>query len=356
MRPILLMVMVMVMVLAACSEPAPQESRRDRAVKVLVEPVELSRERLKVEAVGTSEALQSVTLTPAAVGEVVKVGFRSGDYVEAGTILLSLDQRDQTLAVSLAEVREEDAERLFNRYQRSANSGATLPTVLDTARAALSVARIDLDRARIALEDRQVTAPFAGYVGITDIDVGDRVRADTAIATLDNRRELLVSFDLPELLVGKINIGDQVSLTTWNMQSKPVIGNIIELGSRIDPESRTFVARVRVENAGDALRPGMSFRVQLDLAGDPYPVMPEIALQWGAEGSFVWIVEAGNARQVPVNIIQRQKGQVLVEASLPVGQLIVVEGIQRLRPGVSVMSDTAIARDAEPGPDGRKPG
>jgi RND family efflux transporter MFP subunit len=342
----------MLVLLAACSEPAPQEPRRDRAVKVLVEPVELSRERLKVEAVGTSEALQSVTLFSAAVGEVVKVGFRSGDYVEADTVLLLLDQRDQALAVSLAEVRVVDAERLFDRYQRSADSGATLPTVLDAARSELSAARIDLDRSRIALEDRQVTAPFAGHVGITDIDIGDRVRTDTAIATLDNRRELLVSFDLPELLVGKINAGDQVSLTTWNMQSKSVTGDVIQLGSRIDPESRTFIVRARVENPGDSLRPGMSFRVQLDLAGDPYPVMPEIAVQWGAEGSFVWAVEDGHARQVPVSIIQRRKGQVLVETSLPVGQLIVVEGIQRLRPGVSVMSDTAVARDAKPGPDG----
>jgi len=347
---------VMLVLLAACSEPAPQEARRDRAVKVLVEPVELNRERLKVEAVGTSEALQSVTLFPAAVGEVVKVGFRSGDYVEADAVLLLLDQRDQALAVSLAEVRVVDAERLFNRYQRSADSGATLPTVLDAARSELSAARIDLDRSRIALEDRQVTAPFAGHLGITDIDVGDRVRTDTAIATLDNRRELLVSFDLPELLVGKVNAGDQVSLTTWNMQSESVTGNVIQLGSRIDPESRTFVVRARVENPGDSLRPGMSFRVQLDLAGDPYPVMPEIAVQWGAEGSFVWAVDDGNARQVPVNIVQRQKGQVLVETSLPVGQLIVVEGIQRLRPGVSVMTDTAVARDTKSDPGGGKRG
>lgn len=354
MRPSFLLVMLLV--LAACSEPAPQEVRQARAVKVLVEPVELSHERLKVEAVGTSEALQSVTLFSAAAGEVVKVGFRSGDYVEAGTVLLFLDQRDQELAVSLAEVRVEDAERLLNRYQRSADSGATLPTVLDTARSELSVARIDLDRARIALEDRQVTAPFAGHLGITDIDVGDRVRVDTAIATLDNRLELLVSFDLPELLVGKIIMGAPVSLSTWNMRSKAVAGNVIQLGSRIDPESRTFVARARVENPSDSLRPGMSFRVQLDLAGDPYPVMPEIALQWGADGSFVWTVEDGNAVQVPVSIIQRQKGQVLVEASLPVGQLIVVEGIQRLRPGVSVMSDTAVAKDAEPVSNGGKPG
>jgi len=100
----------------------------------------------------------------------------------------------------------------------------------------------------------------------------------------------------------------------------------------------------------------MSFRVELDLAGNPYPVMPEIALQWGAEGSFVWTVVDGNALQVPVNIIQRQRGQVLVEASLPAGQLIVVEGIQRLRPGVSVMPDTAVARDIKEVESSRKPG
>ncbi len=345
-----LVIPLALMLLVACAPSAPESQRRvSQAVRVLVTPIELSRERMLVEAVGTAEALQSVALYPAVAGEVVEVSFQAGQFVPAGAVLLALDQRDEALAVELAELRLREADSLYQRYLLSAKTGATLPTTLEAALTVLETARIDLGRARLALEDRTVKAPFAGFVGITDIDVGDRVRTDTIITTLDDRDSLLVSFELPELLVGRVASGDRVLINTWNMQSLTAQGEVIQLGSRINPETRTFVVRARVDNRPDQLRPGMSFRVKLDLEGLPYPVLSEIALQWGAEGAYVWVVEDGKAVQVPVSIIQRQQGQVLVEAgqseSLAPGRLVVVEGIQRLRPGMAVTPDSAIARD-----------
>ena len=345
-----LVILLPLLLSVACAPSAPQAQRpASQAVKVLVAPIELSRERMQVEAVGTSQALQSITLYSAVAGEVVKVAFHAGEFVPAGAVLVELDHRDEALAVELATVRLREADSLYERYQRSAGTGATLPTTLEAALTALETARIDLGRARLALEDRTIQAPFAGYVGITEIDTGDRVRPDTVIATLDDRSGLLVSFELPELLVGRVQKGDTVLINTWNMQSTAVAGKIIELGARVDPLTRTFVVRAQVDNSQDQLRPGMSFRVKLDLEGLPYPVMSEIALQWGAEGAFVWAVEDGKAVQVPVSIIQRQQGQVLVESGksgmLAPGQLVVVEGLQRLRPGIAVAPDRAIARD-----------
>jgi membrane fusion protein (multidrug efflux system) len=346
----LLTLMLLATLLAACSPSAPEAPRRGaQAVKVLVAPIELSKERMRVEAVGTAQALQSIALFPAVAGEVVNVAFRAGEFVPAGAVLVELDHRDEALAVELAEVRQREADSVYQRYLRSAKTGATLPTTLEAALATLEAARIDLGRARLALEDRTIKAPFAGFVGITEIDVGDRVRPDTVIATLDDRSGLLVSFELPELLVGRVQRGDEVLINTWDMRSTAAQGEIIQLGSRINPETRTFVVRARVDNSDDQLRPGMSFRVKLDLEGLPYPVMSEIALQWGAEGAFVWAVEDGKAVQVPVSIIQRQQGQVLVKSGksgmLEPGRLVVVEGLQRLRPGIAVAPDTAIAQD-----------
>lgn len=348
------------LIVTACSEdPLPDNQRIEQVAKVVVEPVQLSSERTRVEAVGTSRARQSVTLYPVSSGEVVAVNFEPGEYMEKDAVLVELDQRDEKLAVELAQLRLADAERLYQRYQRSAASGATLPTTLDAAKTELEATRIELGRASVALEDRTVRAPFSGYAGITDIDPGDRVQQTTAITTLDNRESLLVSFDVPELLVGRIQVGDRIAIATWNANTTAAEGEVIDLDSRIDPETRTFVARARVDNADDRLRPGMSFRVNLDLAGDTYPVLPEVSLQWGAEGSFVWSVVDGKARRIPVNIVQRQQGKVLVEADLQPSDQIVVEGIQRLRPGLGVsIQPTAIADDSAPvaEPAGAGPG
>jgi membrane fusion protein (multidrug efflux system) len=103
--------------------------------------------------------------------------------------------------------------------------------------------------------------------------------------------------------------------------------------SRIDPDSRTFRVRARIENADDTLRPGMSFRVTLDLSGARWPAVPEIAIQWGGDGAFLWTVVDGKAKRVPVTILQRQEARVLIDAEIEAGDPVVVEGLHVMREG-----------------------
>ena len=336
------------LLLTACNKADVQVSRKREPVKVIATPVELNTQLTRVEVVGTSRARQSVVLHPASAGEIVKINFRPGETVNAGDVLVELDQRKERLAVELARHRLTEAERLFERYRKSAETGATLPTTLDTAQTELEAARIALGQAEIALEDRSVIAPFSGHVGITEVDPGDRVQLDTPITTLDNRESLLVTFELPELIFDHISEGARVAMRTWEQPARLAEGEIIEIDSRVDPALRTFLTRAVVENTSDRLRPGMSFRVTLDIPGDPYPVMPEIAVQWGADGAYVWKIVDGAVQRIPIKIIQRQQGRVMVDGAdqLTPDDVIVTEGIQRLRPGLPVSAQKEIAGDA----------
>ena len=306
------------------------------AIPVTLEATTLKPELTRIEAVGTSRAVRSVTLHPAASGEVVAVDFSAGQRVEGGQVLVKLDDRDAALALELARVRVEDAQRLLERYRRTRGSGAVSPTMLDDARTHLATARIERDRAQVALEDRTIKAPFAGYVGITEVQPGDRVAEDTVITTLDERSQLLVNFEVPELFFDRLELGQSLLVTSWGNRGLETQGQIAEIGSRIDPVSRTFRVRARVANPEDRLRPGMSFRVILNLRGPVFPVVPEVAVQWGGEGSYVWLVEEDTVRRVGVTIVQRQEGRVLVDGELPAGSRVVVEGVQRMREGTRI--------------------
>jgi membrane fusion protein, multidrug efflux system len=332
--------------LGACTdETLSGTGEIDRTVRVIVEPLQYSSAQTRVEAVGTSRAVQSISIHPATSGEVVAVNFEPGQFLNEGSVLIALDQRDEKLAVELAEVRLEDAKRLYDRYQRTGDSGAVLPTTLDAARTAMESARIELDRARIALEYRTIEAPFSGFVGITEVDPGDRVNPETMITTLDDRSALLVSFEVPEVLIGDLKVGDEVAVATWQSREPAAFGLIVDIGSRIDPATRTFVARAWVENESDRLRPGMSFRIALNIEGPPYAVIPETGVQWGADGAYIWSVVERRAHRVPVTIIQRQKGQILVDADLDEGDLVIVEGVQRVRQGINVSYEPASVAD-----------
>jgi RND family efflux transporter MFP subunit len=250
--------------------------------------------------------------------------------------MVELDSRDEKLAVELAKVRLADAERLMERYRRSGSSGAILPTQIDAAETQVEAARIELGRAQVALDDRYVKAPFAGFVDVTDVDPGDRIGVDTLITTLDDRTNLLVSFEVPEVMVGELELNDEVALVAWNKDSSKLTGRVVELGSRIDPATRTFVSRATVDNSSDTLRPGMSFRVTVYTEGRRYPVIAETAVQWGADGAYIWLIVDGRAERRNVKVIQRQQGRVLVDADLASDDLVVIEGIQRMRNDLAV--------------------
>ena len=338
---------------SACSEePAPSRSFTPQAVTVIAEPLRFESAQTRVEAVGTSRAVLSAELYPAASGEVVAVNFEPGEMVRKGDTLVQLDSREERLAVGLAEIKLEDATRLYERYSRSADSGAVLPTTLDAARAAMETARLELERARVALDDRTISAVFDGHVGATDVDPGDRVSPDTLITTLDDRSSLLVSFEVPEAFIGQLAVGEAIRLETWSAAMPAVTGEVVDIGSRIDPRNRTFVARARVDNAEDTLRPGMSFRVSATVEGERYAVVRETAVLWGAEGAYVWSIVDGKAQRTPVKVVQRREGRVLIDGDLGASGIVVVEGTQRMRNGIDVQYDERRLADSMTGAGG----
>lgn len=302
----------------------------------VVASVGLAAERVRVEAVGTARALRSATLFAPTAGEIETITFSADAPVAQGDVLLELDREAEELAVDLARVRLADADRIVKRLSSLSRTGAVAQATLDDALTTLEAARIELKQAEVALSDRIVVAPFSGRIGLTDLDVGDRVASDTRIATLDDRSTLLVRFDVPEALLGRVQVGDTVSVVPWSSSDIAATGDIYDVGSRVDEETRAFPVRARIPNDGDLLRPGMSFRVTLDIRGAERPRVPEVAIQWGGDGSFVWAVGDGAARRVPVTIVQRQAAEVLVEGALDQGDLVVVEGLHRMRVGAPV--------------------
>jgi len=345
---------LVVLLLAACETEQPEQARGrpgpSGAVPVVAEPAVLEADRIHIEAVGTARALRSVELFPEAAGEVVAVNFHPGQRVAEGEILLELDARDERLTLELTEVRLAETRRLLERYQASDRRGelTVAATVFDAARSAVDAARIERDRARGMLDDRTVRAPFGGVVGLTEVDSGDRIDTTTLITTMDDRSELLVRFPVPEAFVGRLSPGDPIDIETWTVGRTRARGTIVDVDSRIDPTSRAFNARARVLNTNDALRPGMSFRVGLDLIGDRWPMVPEVAVLWGTDGAYVWVIDEGRARRVPVSVVQRVKGKVLVDGDIPAGTLVVAEGVQRMRANLEVrpLDNELLARDA----------
>lgn len=327
----------------AAETDAPKGGRGGRETPVIVAPVTLSQDALNFEVVGTGRALRSVTLRTEASGKVVEMSLESGRRFKTGDVLLRLDDAEQRLALSLAEARFAEAERVRERFSRLEDSGAATIARLDEVKTAAQVAEIELDRAREAMDDRVIYAPFDGVAGLPSIEVGAWIDSDEEIATYDDRSALLVEFELPEALLSRIDAGMPVAASTPAFPGRSFDGVVSAIDSRVDVVSRTARARVAIPNDADLLRPGASFAVEVRLPGETYPLASELAVQFARGALHVWRVRDEVAEQIEVRLVRRRAGAVLIDGPLEEGDLLVIEGAQRLTPGrrVSIVDGAA---------------
>src|SRR3546814_8143346 len=111
----------------------------------------------------------------------------------------------------------------------------------------------ELKQAGWTLRDRTRRAPLDGYVGRTDIDVGDRITTSTAVTTMDDRSTLLIDFQVPETYIERVEIGSAVSLRTTTLDAVRTQGGVTDIDSRIDPVTRTVQVRARFDNEQDQI-------------------------------------------------------------------------------------------------------
>lgn len=311
------------------------------SAKVIVSPINFEHDGQRIQAVGSAEAFRSVIVFSAVSDRVTDVLFSPGDNVEANSVLVHLDDRRQQVAVERAKINLADAQRTLIRLQESRKQGAIPQSDLDNAMTAQQLAQVALDEAKVELEDRVIRAPFSGVVGLTDVEIGDRITLQTPITSIDSRTKLYVNFNAPESALPMLNQRPSLTLRPWLNESETVTAEIAQIDSRINLTDRTVRVRALLDNAQDRFRPGMSFKVELSLIGQQYPSIPEVALMWDATGAYVWVVDQQKAQRVDVDIKQRLPGRILVEGNLQPQQLLITEGIQRLRNGQSVSFPSA---------------
>ncbi|MGO2291081.1 MAG: efflux RND transporter periplasmic adaptor subunit [Pseudoalteromonas sp.] len=290
----------------------------------------MERSEKKVQAVGDAEAIRSVTLYPAVGDKVTAVHFAPGDKVEAGEILLELDSRRQKTALSEAKITFNDTQRTVERLIESHAKGAVPQSDLDDAKTLFELAKVAVTQAETELEDRTVIAPFGGIMGLTDVEVGDRITSQTAIATIDDTSSLYINFNAPESAINILKTEGEVVVIPWQGEQQ-VAAKVAYLDSRIDSQTRTLRVKAKVNNNNQQFIPGMSFRVHIQSQGDNFAVIPEAALLWGATGPYVWKSIDKKAVRVDVKIAQRLAGRLLVSGNLKTDDLLVVEGVQTLR-------------------------
>jgi RND family efflux transporter MFP subunit len=317
----------------------PGQSGRNRGgqvVTVVAMPAGTATINDRLQAIGTGRANATVTVNPYSSGRLTELLVQSGTHVEKGDVIASLDSETEVIARDRAQIAIEDAQSKLDRVKSLRASNAATPVAVADAEVTLANARLALRDAELALERRSIVAPIEGTVGILPIAAGNYVASQSAIATLDDRSSILVDFWVPERFAAAVKVGAQLSATPLANPNHAYTGTVSAIDNHIDENSRTLLVKATIANPADSLRAGMSFQIGMRFPGDTYPAVSPLAIQWGTDGAYVWAVDNGKAKRVPVRIIQRNTETVLIDAPVESGDMVVTEGTQSVSEGGDV--------------------
>jgi membrane fusion protein, multidrug efflux system len=308
-----------------------------RPTFVVTAPVGEAEFAIRIDAVGTAKARESVTVTAKTQDTISSINFRDGDFVRAGHVIVELTSRQQSAQLSEARAALAEAELQFNRTQSLAARGWAARALLDQRRSArdTAAARVRAQESQVA--DRAVRAPFAGVLGLRQVSLGALVRPGDVITTLDDVSVIKLDLSIPETSMALLSTGMQVDVRAAGFPDKPLAGAVTGIDSRVDPQSRTVAVRAEIANPDGLLKPGML--LSATLRADPrrgLAVAEGAIVPLGPE-RFVFLAGAdGKAERRAVKTGRRNLGQVEILSGLRIGDPVIVDGVVKVRPGAPI--------------------
>lgn len=327
-----------------------------------------------IEAVGTVEPEQSVQVRAQVSGVLQTIAFREGDRVKAGQLLFEIDPRtfraqyNQALAalerdkaqLENARAQQQRMEPLLKRefitrqeYDVAVTSAKSLEATVQAGQAAVEQARIQLDFARIV-------APISGRTGQLAVRAGNLVPASgggVPLVTINSTDPVLVSFSIPERQLEDIrryqNEKDmRIEILPDRSGPPAAAGKLVFVDNTVTPQTGTVLLKTRVDNQKEVIWPGQFVNVRVVLTVEPEAVVvPEVAVQPGQSGPFVYLVDADSKVEVrPVKVSRQLGNEVVIAEGVKAGDHVITEIPQALRPGATVR----LAEDAGGGGEKRK--
>ena len=312
-------------------------------------------------AVGSVTAVQGVQISAEVAGTVKHIAFESGAAVQKGDLLVELDtgveQAQLRSAIASVELAHANQERTRDLRGKKMIAQADLDT--DEAQAKQAEAQIDNIQAVIA--KKTIRAPFAGRVGIRQVNLGQFLNTGDPIVTLQALDPVYVDFSMPQQRLAQLKTGLTVQVSTDAFPERNFKGALTAINPEVDTVTRNVRLQATLANPQGLLRPGMYVDVAAVLpAIEAVRVIPATAVLYAPYGDSVFVVEdqrdekTGKTGKVLnqrfVRLGKTRGDFVIVESGLDVGQTIVTTGVFKLRNGMAVVIDNKLAPDFQTDP------
>jgi multidrug efflux system membrane fusion protein len=312
-----------------------------------------------LNAIGTVQAFNMVTIKSRVDGQIVKVAFAEGQDVKAGSPLIQIDPRPFQAALDQAqaakakdEAQLASAQQDLARYSQLVGTGYQTRQSYDQQKATVAQLQASIkgdeaqiENARLNLGYADIRAPIDGRLGIRMVDAGNMVRAtdSTGLVTISQLKPIFVSFTVPQENLHKIHekqaAGD-LTAYAYGGDNKTQLaeGKLSVIDNAIDQPTGTIRLKATFANVDERLWPGEFVNVRLILSvRKGAPTVPAQTVQDGPTGQYAYVIkEDGTVERRPVEVAAVQDGLAVISKGLSPGDRVVVEGQYRLTNGARV--------------------
>ncbi len=304
-----------------------------------------------IAAIGTTRAANGVDLAVQISGVVKDIRFKPNQQVNAGELILQLDDAVEKADLIDAQAGVALESSTLSRSKTLTSRGVGTQASNEQAVAQFATARSRLARTQAVIDQKALKAPFSGVIGIARINVGQFLQPGTVVATLQDLKSMKVDFSMPEQMIDLIKIGQSVKFGLEET-SLNLVGHIIGVDPKVDPQTRLVSVQAMFENNGDnSILPGRFVHVRIELPREENIVtVPQTAVITSLYGDYVYTIQEeakGDqkqliAKQVFVKVGRREGTESEIVSGLTPGQKIVIAGQNKIQSGAVITINNSI--------------
>jgi membrane fusion protein (multidrug efflux system) len=305
-----------------------------------------------LKAVGSTAAVQGVTVSTDEPGIVQKINFESGQTVKQGDLLVQLEVSQEQAQLRSAEAQMRLSGANLLRQQNLLKSRVSSQADYDSVQAQYDQAVAKVEEVKALINKKTIRAPFSGVLGIRAVNLGQYLQSGAQVAPLQSLDPIYVNFWLPQQNLGQIAAGQAVRVEADGLPNVTFDGMINAVDAVVDEATRNVRVQATLSNRNGLLRPGMFVNSQVPLASKAsHVVLPATAIQFAPYGDMVYIVEEMKApdgktyrgvRQQVVKVGESRGDRVAILSGVKPGEEVVTSGVFKLRPGVHVQVNNSI--------------
>ncbi|HEX3103767.1 MAG TPA: efflux RND transporter periplasmic adaptor subunit [Terriglobales bacterium] len=314
-----------------------------------------------LDVIGTTAAIQGVTVSADLPGTVSRINFESGQSVHAGDVLVELDTREERAQLAAAESDRDLAKINYDRDQQLVKEGVVARMQSDNSSAQQKSTEAKVGEIKATIQRKTIRAPFSGILGIRQINLGQYLAAGAAIVSLQALDPIYVNFGVPQQQSSLVKTGRILELTSDDVPGVTFKGRVTAIDSVVNEATRNLQVQATLPNPGGKLRPGMFVQVQLGLGSSQNVIpLPASAINYAPYGDSVFVVTdlkdpKGKTylgvRQQFVKVQGSRGDQVGVISGINPGEEVVSSGVFKLRNGAAVQVNNKVQPPNNPKPN-----